>query len=175
MRHDIERNEQLVDTLHGLDEQGLDGLGLLLGRLDEQFVMDLQQQPRGGRLGPETLIETDHRQLDQVRRGALDDAVHRRTLGEGAPAGVAALDLRQGADPAEERARFVPLVVASRGDEPVDRLSDAGQCWRSSVSMMRLGLACVGMPSRCDEAVGAHAVEDAEVDLLGSAPVAGPR
>jgi hypothetical protein len=52
--------------------------------LEHQFVVDLHDHPRRALLVVERLLHRDHRELDQVRRGALHRRVDRLALGRGA-------------------------------------------------------------------------------------------
>jgi hypothetical protein len=50
----------------------------------------LQDEPRREALAVEVLLHRDHRELDEVGRGALHRRVDRRALGAGAPRPLAA-------------------------------------------------------------------------------------
>ncbi len=54
---------------------------LLFGRFEKQFVVDLQNHSRFEFVG-EAPVKLDHRELDQVRGGALHGRIHRGALGK---------------------------------------------------------------------------------------------
>ncbi len=162
--------------LHAVDDEVADLLGAVLGALEDEFVVDLQEHADavdlGGLAGAEVRgvgaqapVEVDHRDLDEVGGGALDDAVDGGALGEGAAVGVVRGDVRDLAAALEHRLDIA--VALGLGDALFEEGRDAGEALLVAVDDLRgLGVGDAEAPS---EAEGGDAVDDAEVDHLRAA------
>src|SRR6202043_3059361 len=95
-------------------------IDLLQRTLEQQFVVDLQDQPRAESGGGS--MTADHRDLDDVGGGALDHRVDGQTLAERVLLAVARAQLGDLAAAAEQR-RDVALLDGLR-DRPLDELAD---------------------------------------------------
>src|ERR1041385_504047 len=97
-QRDLERR----GALHvALDQHG-HRLDLGPGRLEDELVVDLQQQPARQPLLPERPVEAHHRDLDEIRRGALERGILRLSLAECAQVEVLVPDLGDIAPTPEE-------------------------------------------------------------------------
>ncbi len=103
---------ELDHAFHLGADQLIDFFGLVAGNVEEQFVVHLENHARLEIALPDFAVERDHGQLDEVGGGALEGRVDRGALGESARIGVAALDIGNGAKPAEEGAH---TAFAARG------------------------------------------------------------
>ena len=84
--------DQLAQVLH-----------LVRRRFEDEFVVDLEQHRALESAAHELVVDADHRQLDEVRGGALQRRVHGGALGEAALVGVAAVHVGDGPHAAEQR------------------------------------------------------------------------
>ena len=108
------------------------------------------------------VVGVDHRDLDDVGGGALDDGVDREPLAEAAHLPVAGADLRDLAAAAEQR-RHVAVLLGLR-DRVLHELRDGGEALQVAVDeLLRLLLRDL---QPVGEAVGAEAVDDPVVDHL---------
>src|SRR5215467_3967554 len=106
----FKRNFQLIHAFHLLLHQFRER-ALLPGRgLEQQFIVHLQDHLRLHLFLAQPLVNSDHRQLDQVRRRTLQRRVQRRSLREIAQLDLRRQDLRYGPDPAEQSARFAAFT-----------------------------------------------------------------
>src|SRR5512141_3274677 len=77
---DGQGNRQLRHPLHRRLQDPLGPGGFPLRRLDDQFVVDLEDQPRAHPGLAELPVDPDHRHLDQVGGASLDRRVDRHPL-----------------------------------------------------------------------------------------------
>ena len=160
-----QRHLQLGHLLHFPLQNGGGCLGLRLGALDDQLVVDLENE-LGLQPGlPKGLIHPDHGQLDDIRRRALDGGVQRHPLAEGAEVEVAALELRQIPPPAIERGH---IALGLGGLDDVLHIgADAAVVGEIGV---HIGPGLVGADADIlGQGPGRDAVDNAEVDGLGVA------
>ena len=80
---------------HFLGDELHHGFGLLLRAFHDQFVVNLEHQPGGQIFLLHPVPNPDHRQLDDIRGGALDGGVQRHALGPGTDIEIGAFQLRQ--------------------------------------------------------------------------------
>src|SRR3990170_5163161 len=78
---DGQRHRQSRRPLHRFLQDPLGRPGLPLRRLDDQFVVHLEDQPRSHPGIAELPVDPDHRHLDEVRGAPLDRRVDRHPLG----------------------------------------------------------------------------------------------
>ena len=126
--------------------------------------MNLQDHA-GLELAPgEFAVDGDHGQLDEVGGGALQRRVDGGALGKAALIGVAALDVGDGTDAAEERAH---AALAARGFKGLfDEFLDARIAREVAVDVgARLLLRNAQLRGQAE---GRDAIDDAEVDGLGA-------
>src|SRR5262249_49922136 len=71
-------------------------------RLEEQFVVDLEQHARLEAAGTKLVIDADHCQLDQIGGGALKRGVDGGAFGEAAGGGGLGGDIGNGAHAAKQ-------------------------------------------------------------------------
>ena len=130
--------------------------------------MHLQEKARLGNLALQRRVEIDHRLLDEIGRRALERRVHRHPLRVRAHVVVAVVEAGNGPHAAEDRlgaagrARLLEDRVEARADprEPVEVGGD---------ERLRLGARHAELRGQRERP---HAVEHAEVDRLGAAPLA---
>ena len=125
--------------------------------------MDLKERARLEAAGPQPLIEPDHRDLDDVRRGPLDRHVDGHPLPGGAQRRVASREFRDVPLSSEER-RHVALTPGLLLD--LDHVvADTGVRGEVGVDeLLGLGARDVGAAGQAEIA---QAVGDPEVDHLG--------
>ena len=85
-----------------------------IGRFDDQLIVYLQKQPGLQLFIPQALPDMDHRQLDDIRRRALDGRVACHPLTAGTHLEVGACQLRQSAAAAKQRLHIA--LVLGVGD-----------------------------------------------------------
>src|SRR3989339_1545898 len=163
---DGQGNRQLRHPFHRLLQDPLGSGRLPLRRLDDQFIVNLEDQPRFHPGLAELPVDPYHRHLDQVGGASLDRRVDRHPL-RGLPQ-----HLVPGVDVLEE-------APAPHDSKNISIFS--GTCLQSIdvflhtwipveiVVDVRLRL-LPSDPQFARQAEGAHAVEDAEVDHLRPAP-----
>ena len=115
------------------------------------------------------MVDTDHRQLDEVRRRALKRRVDSRPLGEIASIRIAAVHVGDGAAAAKKI--HCHTGAAHFGDGRLDEPADAGVAFEISTNV-ELGLAPVDAQT-CRKAEGCLAIDYPEVHRLGSVTVFG--
>jgi hypothetical protein len=125
--------------------------------------VDLHDHPRRQPGLGQLVVAADHRHLDDVRGGALDDAVDREPLAELARLPVARADLGHLAAAPEQR-RDVAVLLGLR-----DRVLDEPRHGREAleVAVDELLRLLLRDPQPVREPVGGEAVDDPEVDHLG--------
>src|SRR3954453_11930782 len=155
-RIEVERSRHLAaDYVAG-------ALGLVLGSLEEELVVNLEDElGRQARLA-QRVAAAGHRDLDDVRRRALDDHVHGEALAQHPRLPLPRPQLRDAADATEERGH----VAVRLG--PLDRLLDPRLDRREALEvaideLLRLVL-LNGEPVRQPE--GRQPVDDPVVDHL---------
>ena len=163
-RSATKRNFELNYAFHLGADQGFDFGGFIGGNFEEQFVVDLQDHARFELALGELAVDGDHGQLDEVGGGALQRRVDGGALGEAALIGIAALDVGNGTDAAEERAHDARLA---RGFQSLfDERFHAGVAREVAVDVgARFGLRNAQLRGQAE---GRDAVDDAEVDGLGA-------
>ena len=129
--------------------------------------MHLQQEVRAGAL--EFPVEFDHGEFDDVGGGALDGHVVREAFAGLAQGAVGGNEFRDVAAAAVQRLH-IP-VLAAEFEGAVDVPADAGV--GVEVRFDESGGVGVGDAQVAAEAVGAHAVQHAEVHGLGGAALVG--
>ena len=94
----------------------------LLGRhFKYQFIVNLQEHPRRQLLSPQPRVDGDHRQFDQVGRGALDDRVDGGPFGE-VPGAAGIVAHSADRPPAAQDRINIPLSAAFRQDPDQEAL-----------------------------------------------------
>ena len=127
--------------------------------------MHLQDQPRLQTLGAQAIRDVDHRQLDDVGSRTLDRHVQRHALAEGTHVEVAAFQLRKIAAPSVERADVAVRFCL---------LHNALHIVAYAVVFFEIGLhvflrfVWADVDILCKRE-GGNAVNDAEIDRLGTA------
>ena len=126
--------------------------------------MDLQDHAGFEFALGELVVEGDHGQLDEVGGSALQGRVDGGALGKAALVGIAALDVGDGADAAEERTHTAGFA---RGFESLfDKRFDARVALEVAVDV---GLSFAHRNAELrSQAEGRNAVDNAEVDGLGA-------
>src|SRR5699024_3477917 len=99
---DVEGDGQLGRSAHVLPQDGFHLFPLAGRDFHDEFVVDLQQHPRGEAGAREGPGHFDHRHLDDVRRGPLDGGVQRRSLRHFPALAVIGGEVGQVAAPAQE-------------------------------------------------------------------------
>ena len=110
-------------------------------------------------------VDANHRDLDQVGRGALQRRVDRGALGKTAQVEVLAVDVGDRPHPAEQRRDF--LIAARLLQRAVDELAHAAVLLKISVDEV-LGLLGVDA-NLLRQPEGRQSIDDAEVHRLGAA------
>ena len=128
--------------------------------------MYLQQHLGFQLLAPQNLVDADHRQLDQIRRRALQRRIDRRALGERSRVGIAGVHVRDRSLAAEQRRRETTLAHLRDG------LSD--ELLHASVQLeirsdVLFGLLAIDA-QRSRQSKWRLPVHDPEVHRLGVAP-----
>ena len=95
----------MCGVLHRLADEGGRVVGVLCRHFEQQFVVHREDHSRRGNAA-QGGVRVDHRQLEDVRRGALDGHVHRFALGRLTDLLVAAVQLRHQAAPAVQRLHY---------------------------------------------------------------------
>ena len=124
---DDQGHRELHRVLHALADQGGDRVDLVFRDLEDEFVVDLEEHLRARRLGRKAPMEVEHRELDQVRGGALDDGVDRHALAERLFVRVARVDLRDRAATTEDRFDVAVGVALRLIDAGGEELVDPGE------------------------------------------------
>ena len=110
-----QRNGELRHMLHLLREKGRHLLALRYRALDDQLVVYLQDKPRLQLLLAKRFVYVDHRELDDIRRRALNGRVERDALAKRTDVEIAALELRKIA-PAPKHRRYKAILLRLRND-----------------------------------------------------------
>ena len=161
---------------HLVADDLLHGLHFGRGRLQQQFVVNLQHDRRLGCCRPQPSIHSQHGQLDEVSGGALHDRVNRRPLGERereaasgtSPSGAIA-DAADRSPPTEHR-RHAAVTTAAiehvvhEGQRPGERLEVGGD---------EGGGVGLWDAQRLGEPKTALSIEDAEIHRLRGSPQRG--
>src|SRR5512143_1604920 len=142
-------NRQLRHPLHRRLQDPLGSGRLPLRRLDDQFVVNLEDQPRFHPGLAKLPVDPDHRHLDQVGGAPLDRRVDRHPLRRLPQHLVPGFDVLQ--EPAAPHDRQYISIFS-------------GTCLQSINGFLSADPQFARQPER------AHAVEDAEVDHLRPAP-----
>src|SRR5512143_960941 len=159
-------NRQLRHPLHRRLQDPLGSGRLPLGRLDDQFVVDLEDQPRFHPGLAELPVDPDHRHLDQVGGASLDRRVDRHPLRRLPQHLVPGFDVLQ--EPAASHDRQYISVFSGTCLQYINVFLDA-RIPIEIVIDIRLRLLSAD-PQFARQPERAHAVEDAEVDHLRPAP-----
>src|SRR5437660_9961624 len=77
---DVERDVERVGSAHLPADQILDRLALPHRHLENELVVHLQEQPGAQAAVAQPTLHAEHRDLDDVRRTALDGRVERHAL-----------------------------------------------------------------------------------------------
>src|ERR1700751_2471060 len=85
-----ERHFEPVHVFHVMADQRLHYFDFALRHLEDQFVVNLKRHAGFQIATADLLVNSNHRQLDQVGGGALQWSVDGGALGEAAQVGVAA-------------------------------------------------------------------------------------
>src|SRR5690606_14202128 len=154
---------------HALLQAGADLVDQVFADLQYQFVVNLHHYPgiQAGVLQPG--IHLDHGALDDVCCGALHRRVDRGAFGTLAHGLVLRMDLRQ-VQAAAEQGLDVTLVRSL--DAGVFHVAQHARVAGEVAVDTVLGLLAIDT-DRLGQAEGAHAVDQAEVDRLGTAPLVG--
>ena len=134
-----------------------------LGRLEQQLVVHLEDEPRASPLLAQPVVDPDHRDLDHVRRRSLHDRVDGEPLAERARLPVADADLGDRPAPAEQR-RHVAVALGLL-DRALDEVLHVREAREVGVDVLLRLLARDLEVLR--EAERRDAVDDPEVDHLG--------
>ena len=155
--------------LHLTGDDVANHLFLRTVEVEDEFVVDLEDHLRLQVLFGELAVDADHGQLDHVGGGALDGHVDGVALGEGASGGVARVDVGQVAAASEQRGGIA--TFAGPFDTLGDEGADVGILLKILADERRRFAARDG--ELRGQAEGRDAVENAEVDALGHAPLVG--
>ncbi len=140
---------------------------LLLGRLEQELVVYLEDEPGGAALVAQPPGDPHHGHLDHVGGGALHDRVHGEPLAQGARLAVRGSQLRDRSAATEQGANeAVPLGLLDRSGDEVLHVREAGEVGVDvGLGLLARNVQLVGEPERGD------AVDDPEVDGLRLAPL----
>src|SRR3989442_7894207 len=159
-----ERHPQTGSRLHMAFYQLRGGPLLSLRHLKHELVMHLQQHPNGEPSLAQGLVDANHRDLDQVRRGPLERRVRGGALPERADIEVPVLELRDVAPPSEQRLHVASLARLGDGAvEPGAHAGETGEILRDE--LLRLLLRDAELASEREPALS---VDPGEVDRLGA-------
>ena len=160
-----------MNIFHFVFHELTNGLDFVFGNFEDKFVVDLQCHARFQSARLKLAIDADHGELDQVGGGSLQWRVDGGALGESAQVRVLAVDVGDGAHTSEEREDLA--VATCLLERAVDEAANATVLFEVSVDEL-LGLARLDA-DLLGKSEGREAVDDAEVDGLGAAPVLGGR
>ena len=155
---------QFDHRLHLMLHQLLYLLNLLPRNIEEELVVHLQRHSRLKLFFPETAVDADHGNLDQVRRGTLQRSIHRCSFRKAAQIRIAALHIGDRANPAEERVD--PLFSARLFKQPIDVAAHSAVacevCFDVEPGYVLLNAQLLR------QSKGGDSVHDAEIDGLGT-------
>src|ERR1700676_3326973 len=154
---------ECLGCAHALAEQREEGIDLFRWRLEEQFVMHLQEHPATQARFAERVVHQDHGLLHDVRRASLDGHVHGHALGGEAELAGGGSDVSDVAAPADEG--FDKAVLASVIARLLEVCGHCGEVAKVRVDKrMRLLATHPGIAGKPEIA---EPVDHAEVDHLG--------
>ncbi len=139
---------------------------LIVGDLDDQLVMHLQQHPRPHVVVPQRTVHAQHRDLDDVGGAALDRRVERHSLGHLPPLPVVAGQIGQITAPPQDRRGVA--VLARLVDDLPQVVADPAEPGEIGVHL-RLGV-LGGDPQLLRQPVGRQAVGQPVGHRLDPAP-----
>src|SRR5262249_2293012 len=164
---DFDRNREGNGGGHGLfNPWGVFGDGGIW-HLEDEFVVNLEQQPGRALSVAQVAVDFDHRFFYEVGGGTLDDGVDGEALSGGAHGRVARIDVVDAAAAAEDSLDIA--VLAGVGDAMVEERADARVAGEVAIDEL-LGLATTHA-CLAGQAEGGLAVDDAEVDGLRAGPL----
>src|SRR4051812_5367737 len=154
-----------MDVFHLLPNQGARGLKFFLWDFEDQLIVDLKGHTGLQALFPQSGIDPDHRDLDQVSGRALQWSVYRSAFGEPALIGIFAIDIRDWPDPSEKSCNF--LIAAGLFQSVVDERAHAFVLFKIGVDEL-LGFSGLD-PKSLREAGCRESIDNSEVHDLGLA------
>ena len=155
-------------AFHHLAHDGLRARRLILGSLEDDLVVDLQQDPRGEVLLLQPVVQPHHGDLHDVRRGPLDRGVHGHPLAPPSSPSCSGCVMARILRRRPKRVCTNPVSSAPRMVSLMN-LSTPWKRWKYVVMKRSASARGIfrlpGKPERGD------AVDDAEVDRLAHAPL----
>src|SRR6185312_2597711 len=161
--HD-QRNGELGGVLHLVTNELAQCRDLVGRSLEYELVVHLENHDRARAAGAKRVVDAYHRDLDEIRSGALNGRVGGCTLTELAHAEVAIAELRDVSTPAEQRLH-VP-VLAREFDHRIQVESNAAEALEVLADeSLRFGRLDAQLARQC---AGTLSVNRREVDRLGA-------